>query len=133
MATKIMVKLKITRYNLKGVDDWFRQECFFYCRFSGRGHMKSTTVVSDKPSPALQCIDLKCDPLPLFQFSSHYISLNFAFVLRYLIWYLLHFRLKNKMSGQMEEPGRMRRVGHQTGFSLNNGTRAHGLPQVGHR
>lgn len=69
MATKTMVKLKITRYNLKGVDDCGSDKSFsFIAGFQAEVTMKSTIVVSDKPYPTLQCIDLERDPL-LFHFS----------------------------------------------------------------
>lgn len=48
MATKTMVKLKITRYNLKGVDDCGSDKSFsFIAGFQAEVTMKSTTAVSD--------------------------------------------------------------------------------------
>lgn len=71
MAIKTMVKLKITRYNLKGVDDCGSDKSFsFIAGFQGEVTLKSIIVVSNKPSPTLQSIDPERDPLSLSRFSS---------------------------------------------------------------
>lgn len=70
MAIKTMVKLKITRYNLKGVDDCGSDKSFsFIAGFQGEVTLKSIIVVSNKSSPTLQNIDPERDPLSLSRFS----------------------------------------------------------------
>lgn len=50
-----MVKLKITRYNLKGVADCGSDKSFaFIAGSQAEVTMKSSIVVSDKSSPTLQ-------------------------------------------------------------------------------
>lgn len=65
MAIKTMVKLKITRYNLKGVDDCGSDKSFsFIAGFQGEVTLKSITVVSNKSSPTLQSIILNVTLFP---------------------------------------------------------------------
>lgn len=71
MAIKTMVKLKITRYNLKGVDDCGSDKSFsFIAGFQGEVTLKSIIVVSNKSSPTLQSTDPERDPLSSSHFSS---------------------------------------------------------------
>ena len=102
MATKTVVKLKITRHNLKGADDCGSDKSFsFIAGFEAEVTMKSATVVSDQPSPTLQRTDARHDPLSLFHFSSPQNSLRLLF-LGYLIWHLLQSRLKDGVSVRAE-------------------------------
>lgn len=66
MAIKTMVKLKITRYNLKGVvDDCGSDKSFsFIAGFQGEVTLKSIIVVSNKSSPTLQSIILNVTLFP---------------------------------------------------------------------
>lgn len=71
MAPKTVFKLKITRHNLKGVDDCGSDKSFsLIAGFEAEVTIKSATVVSDLPSPTLQSTDAEHDPLSLFHFSS---------------------------------------------------------------
>lgn len=114
MAIKTMVKLKITRYNLKGVDDWFRQELFLYCRFSGRGHSEVNHCGFQQVFYFAEH-NPERDPLSLTHFSPPKTPSD------------SFFSGSPDLAPQMEHQGRRRKlekgvpVRHQIRFSHNNG------------